>query len=205
MAQNLLKSNILHAVSNKPSKEAAILAVNTLLKYIGADTESEHLHETAKRVVESYEEIYGGYNMDASKIVNPEKVFSQGKFQDIILLKKISFNSVCAHHMLPITGFASVAYIPDTKIVGISKIARVVEIFARRLQIQENMTAEIGETIQSLLKPLGTAVKISAAHYCMVMRGVCQDNTLMDTYHFTGVFNEDKEHRNNFINSLHGI
>ena len=205
MAHNILKTNILNNVSNKPSKESAILAVNTLLKYIGVDTENEHLRETAKRVINSYDEIYKGYNTKISDIINAEKVFTKEQFNDVVLLKKIEFNSVCAHHMLPIVGEASVAYIPNKKISGISKIAKVVEMFARRLQIQENMTAEIGEAIWQALNPLGTAVKISASHYCMIMRGVQKKNTVMDTYHFTGCFKENAEHRNNFINSLRGI
>jgi GTP cyclohydrolase I len=186
---------------SKPSKESAIKAIETLLEYIGADINSEHFKDTAQRVINSYSEIYKGYSKDIHQILN-SKVYDQCAFQDVILLKNIEFNSVCAHHMLPIVGKASVSYIPNNKIVGISKIVKVVNMFAKRLQIQENMTAEIAENIQQHLNPLGTAVKVSATHYCMVMRGVQQKNTIMDTYHFTGIFNENKQYRQDFINCL---
>jgi GTP cyclohydrolase I len=185
----------------KPSKESAIKAINTLLEYIGADVTDEHLKDTAKRVISSYDEIYKGYSKDITQILN-SKFYDQSKFQDVVLLKNIDFNSVCAHHMLPIVGQVSVSYIPNGKIVGISKIVKVVNMFAKRLQIQEKMTAEIAENIQEHLTPLGAAVKVSATHYCMVMRGVQQKNAIMDTYHFTGVFNENKQYRQDFINCL---
>jgi GTP cyclohydrolase I len=188
---------------SKPSKDVAINAVKILLEYIGVDANNEHFKDTASRVINSYDELYGGYNQDVNNTLS-SKSYDHNTYQDVILLKNIEFNSMCAHHMLPIIGKASVCYVPRDKVVGISKIVKVVEVFSKRLQIQENMTTEIAENIQENLKPFGAAVKISAMHCCMTMRGVRQTSTLMDTYHFTGVFIEDKQRRENFINILAG-
>ena len=185
----------------KPSKEQAIAAVNTLLDYIGVDRSSQHIANTAQRVIASYQELYAGYDTRLDQIIS-DKFYDLPNSHNIVLLKKIEFNSICAHHMLPIVGHASIAYIPQNKIVGISKIAKVVNMFARRLQIQEHMSAEIAHALDSTLKPLGVAVKISAAHHCMVVRGVEQRHSLMDTYFFTGVFKDDKNYRAEFISSL---
>ena len=188
---------------SKHSKEAAINAVKTLLQYIGVDVNNEHFIDTASRVVNSYDELYSGYDQDAASILS-SKSYDHSAYQEVILLKNIEFSSMCAHHMLPIIGKASVCYVPRDKVVGISKIVKVVDVSAKRLQIQENMTTEIAQNIQENLNPFGVAVKISAMHCCMTMRGVRQSNTLMDTYHFTGVFNQEEPRRQNFINILAG-
>jgi GTP cyclohydrolase I len=188
---------------SKPSESSAVDAVKTLLQYIGVDVNNEHFVDTASRVISSYKELYGGYDQDVSGILS-SKSYDHNSYQDVILLKNIEFSSMCAHHMLPIIGKASVCYAPRDKVVGISKIVKVVDVFSRRLQIQENMTTEIAQNIQSHLNPFGVAVKISATHCCMTMRGVRQNNTLMDTYHFTGIFDQDPQRRQNFINILAG-
>ncbi|MDX1924297.1 MAG: GTP cyclohydrolase I, partial [Rickettsiaceae bacterium] len=127
--------------------------------------------------------------------------FEKANFHDFVILKNIKFKSVCEHHMLPIIGYVDIAYIPSDSIVGISKLARVVEAFSRRLQIQERMTAEIAEAIQDQLQPLGVAVKVSGLHHCMVMRGVNQESA-METMHFTGVFLSDPKHRQEFFSLI---
>ena len=184
-----------------PTKQEAMDAIDLLLRYIGTDTHNEHFRDTAKRVISSYSQIYGGYNIDIADIFDL-KSYNSADFQDVILMKNIKFHSTCAHHMLPISGTASISYIPNTKIIGISKLVRVVDMFAKRLQVQETLTAQIANAIQENLEPLGVAVKISASHYCMVMRGVNQQSALLDTYHFTGIFNQDRQYRNDFINSI---
>ena len=184
------------------SKEQAINAIKTLLSYIGLNQEDEHLNGTAKRVINSFDELYGGYKKTAHDVIGEKFYTPPAGSQDTILLKNIDFSSTCAHHMLPIIGNASIAYIPNEKIVGISKIVKIIQVFARRLQIQENMTAEIAHALQENLQPQGVAIKISATHHCMVSRGVQQRQTLMDTYFFTGIFKEDRQLKNEFINSL---
>jgi GTP cyclohydrolase I len=189
---------------SKPTKQEALNAVALLLEYIGVDTNSEHFCNTPTRVVNSYDEIYGGYKSSLAEIFDA-KTYSNAEFKDMILMKNISFHSVCAHHMLPISGHVSIAYIPGNKIIGISKLARLVNVFAKRLQIQEAMTVQIASSLQESIDPLGVAIKINASHYCMMMRGVEQNNNLsLDTYHFTGIFKEDKERRNDFLNNLKG-
>ena len=128
------------------------------------------------------------------------KFYDKSNFQDFILLKDIKFSSFCEHHMLPFIGTVDIAYIPDNGIIGISKLARVVHVFARRLQIQEKMTVQIAESIQDNLKPLGVAVKISALHSCMSMRGVMLDSNIMSTMHYTGIFIEQQKYRHEFLN-----
>lgn len=183
---------------NKPTKEQAMEAVKTLLQYIGENPEREGLASTPKRVIKSYEELFAGYTKNPEEILST-RFLETANFQDLVLLRSISFNSMCEHHMLPITGKVDIAYVPDNSVVGISKLARIVDVFARRLQIQEKMTAEIAETIQSQLKPLGVAVKISALHHCMSMRGVNKENSIMETMHYTGVFTKNENYRMDFL------
>lgn len=195
-----MKTNISKLIKPLQSKDDALRAVSTLLEYIGVDTENEHFKDTPRRVVNSFEEIYGGYKLLASEVLK-SKVYKKNIYNQPILLKDIEFTSTCAHHMLPIVGTISVSYIPGESIVGISKIARVIDIFAKRLQIQENMTIEIAEHITSGLKTKGVAVKISAEHYCMISRGVKRKGSILDTYHFTGLFADDPSIQANFINA----
>lgn len=183
----------------KPSEEEAEEAVRTLLKFIGEDPTREGLLKTPSRVVNSYKEIFSGYKGDVQKILSTT-FRDTCNFQDFISLEGIKFTSFCEHHMLPFNGMVHIAYIPDNCIVGISKLARIVNIFAKRLQIQEKMTVQIAESLQENLKPLGVAVKISALHSCMSIRGVMQDNSIMNTMHYTGIFAEQQKYRHEFLN-----
>jgi GTP cyclohydrolase I len=183
----------------RPSKEEAKEAVRTLLKFIGEDPSREGLLKTPKRVVESYEEMFGGYNQDIAEILET-KFYDTCNFQDFVLLKNIHFKSFCEHHLLPIVGKVDIAYVPNGAIVGISKLARIVDVFAKRLQIQEKMTVQIAESLQEHLNPLGVAVKISASHSCMTLRGVLKENSVMDTMHYTGVFADQPKYRQEFLN-----
>lgn len=182
----------------KPSKQDAENAVRTILRYLGENPEREGLKRTPERVVRSYDELFGGYNEDISQILS-SKFFDAERFQDFVLLKNIKFHSICEHHLLPITGTVDIAYIPQNCIIGISKLARVVSIFARRLQVQEKMTVQIAETLQEYLSPLGVAAKVSASHYCMNMRGVMQDDSIMETMHYTGVFVDNNRYKQEFL------
>lgn len=184
--------------SQKPTKEEAMAAVRTLLKWAGDNPDREGLLDTPKRVVEAYEEFFAGYGLD------PEAELSRtfedvGGYDDIVMLRDIDVESHCEHHMVPILGKAHVAYMPNTNVVGISKIARVVEIFCKRLQTQETMTIQIAEAITKALKPLGVAILIDAKHQCMTTRGVHHPNVSTITTQFTGVFKENPELKDRFL------
>jgi len=184
--------------SQKPTKEEAMAAVRTLLKWAGDNPDREGLLDTPKRVVEAYEEFFAGYELD------PEAELSRtfedvGGYDDIVMLRDIDVESHCEHHMVPILGKAHVAYMPNTNVVGISKIARVVEIFCKRLQTQETMTIQIAEAITKALKPLGVAILIDAKHQCMTTRGVHHPNVSTITTQFTGVFKENAELKDRFL------
>ncbi|WP_341790268.1 GTP cyclohydrolase I FolE [Rickettsia endosymbiont of Polydrusus tereticollis] len=183
----------------KPSKEEAKEAVRTLLKFIGEDPNREGLLKTPERVINSYTEMFSGYKKDIAEILST-KFYDTCNFQDFILLRDIHFNSFCEHHILPMSGTVDIAYIPDNCIIGISKLARIINVFAGRLQIQEKMTVQIAESLQEHLKPLGVAVKISALHSCMSLRGVMQNNSIMNTMHYTGIFAEQQKYRHEFLN-----
>ena len=186
-------------IFQKPSKEEAKEAVRTLLKFIGEDPNREGLLKTPDRVINSYGELFSGYDKNIAEILDT-KFSDTGNFQDFISLEGIKFTSFCEHHMLPFSGTVHIAYVPDNCIVGISKLARIVNAFAKRLQIQEKMTVQIAESVQENLKPLGVAVKISALHSCMSMRGVMQENSTMNTMHYTGIFAEQQKYRHEFLN-----
>lgn len=184
--------------SQKPTKEEAMAAVRTLLKWAGDNPDREGLLDTPKRVVEAYEEFFAGYHLD------PEAELSRtfedvGGYDDIVMLRDIDVESHCEHHMVPILGKAHVAYMPNTNVVGISKIARVVEIFCKRLQTQETMTIQIAEAITKALKPLGVAILIDAKHQCMTTRGVHHPNVSTITTQFTGIFKENPELKDRFL------
>lgn len=183
------------------SAEDAIKAIKTILDYVGDDSSREGLINTPKRVIKSYSELFAGYKVNVADIFNA-KFTETATFDDYVILRDISFKSFCEHHMLPMVGKVSIAYLPNDCVIGISKLARVVKAFSQRLQIQEKMTAEIAEAIQLHLNPKGVAVKVSAIHYCMVMRGVEQESSFMDTLHFTGVFKEDYKYRSEFLNLI---
>ena len=171
----------------RPSQEEAEAAVRTLLAWAGADPGREGLIDTPRRVVNAYREFFKGYEQDPEEALS--RTFSDvGGYDDIVMLRDIEFNSHCEHHIVPFIGRAHVAYLPTHAVVGISKLARVVEIYARRLQTQETMTAQIAKSIDRSLDPRGVAVLIEAVHQCMSMRGVNKRNVATITTQFTGEF-----------------
>ncbi|MDG1437207.1 MAG: GTP cyclohydrolase I FolE [Rickettsiaceae bacterium] len=185
----------------KTTKEEAEKAVRTLLNYIGEDPSREGLLETPSRVIKSYTELFSGYDTSLDDVLN-KRFGDVNKYNDMILLKSISFTSVCEHHMLPFSGTVDIAYIPNGSVVGLSKLARLVEAYARRLQIQERMTSDIAETLQEHLNPIGVAVKVSATHSCMAIRGATKPGSVMETTHFTGVYNTDHQKRQEFLSTI---
>ena len=183
---------------NKPSMEDALQAVKTLLLWIGENPDREGLLKTPQRVINSYEEMFSGYQEDPAALLSCK--FSEvGDYQEPVLVKNIALESFCEHHMLPFLGKAHVAYQPQGGVVGISKLARLVDIFARRLQSQETLTAQIADSIEYYLKPKGVAVLISADHQCMSIRGVHKPEAHTVTTKFMGSFSEDAELRGNFL------
>ena len=182
----------------RPTQEEAEDAVRTLLAWAGDDPSREGLIDTPKRVAKAYKEFFAGYEMDPVKVLSRTFEDVQG-YDDIVMLKDIDVESHCEHHMVPILGTAHVAYMPTHSVVGISKIARVVEIFGKRLQTQETMTAQIADCINDVLQPAGVAVLIDAKHQCMTTRGVHHKNVATITTQFTGVFKTDPEMRDRFL------
>ena len=185
----------------KPTRQEAENAVKVLIEWAGDDPSREGLIETPKRVVKAFEEYFAGYNKNPQNILE-KTFFETGNYQEFVLLKNIEFRSHCEHHLAPIIGYASVAYIPDGKVVGISKLARIVDVYAKRLQTQETMTSQIANSIQNNLNPKGVAVFISAEHHCMSGRGVKKAHVDMNTTFFTGDFRENQNLQNRFLNSL---
>ena len=185
----------------KPTRQEAEEAVKTLISWAGDDPSREGLLETPKRVVESYKEFYAGYGQDPDEILS--KVFEEVEgYDEIIIVKDILLESHCEHHMVPILGKAHVAYIPNKRIVGISKLARLVDLYAKRLQTQEAMTAQIADTIERVLKPKGVAIVIDAAHQCMSSRGVHKTETSTVTSRMLGAFRENPKSRMEFMNLI---
>jgi GTP cyclohydrolase IA len=182
----------------RPSREEAMAAVRTLLKWAGDNPDREGLIDTPKRVVDSYLEFYAGYEMDPAAELSRTFEDVQG-YDDIVMLRDMDLESHCEHHMVPILGRAHIAYMPTNKVVGISKLARVVEIFGKRLQTQETMTAQIADCINDALQPAGVAVLLDAKHQCMTTRGVHHPNVATITTQFTGVFKTDKELKDRFL------
>lgn len=174
--------------------------IKQLLSEIGEDPEREGLVRTPKRVTEAYEFLCSGYTMDIEKVLN-DAVFNE-KYDEMVLVKNIDFYSMCEHHLLPFYGKVHVAYIPNGKIVGLSKIPRIVEVFARRLQVQERMTQQIADTLEKYLEPVGVAVVSEAYHMCMMMRGVEKQNSSATTSAMHGVFKDDEKTRNEFLNLI---
>ena len=187
--------------TSKPTRKEAEDAVRTLISWAGDDPTREGLIETPKRVVKSYEEFYDGYGQDPAEILS--KVFEEIEgYDEIVLVKDILLESHCEHHMVPILGKAHVAYLPDKRVVGLSKLARVVDLYAKRLQTQETMTAQIADTINDVLKPKGVAVVIDAAHQCMSSRGVSKKGTSTVTSRMLGVFRDNQKSRMEFMNLI---
>jgi len=173
--------------------------VRRLLEYIGEDPKREGLIETPQRVIRSYETLFGGYKQKPEDVM---KVFEDGACDEMVLLKDIEFFSHCEHHMLPFFGEAHIAYIPDGKVIGISKLARILEIYARRLQIQERIGQQVTDCLMQFLKPKGAACVLSAQHLCMLCRGVQKQNSVMMTSSLTGVFLEHAQTRSEFLSMI---
>ncbi len=174
----------------RPERSEAEAAVRTLIRWAGDDPQREGLRDTPARVVRAYEEFFAGYSQDPAALLQPD--FEQvGGYRDMVVLRDIRLESHCEHHIVPIIGTAHVAYLPDQRVVGISKLVRVVEAYAKRLQTQETLSAQIGETLQDTLQARGVAVLIDAAHQCMTTRGVRQPGVSTITAHFTGAFEQD--------------
>lgn len=176
-------------------------AVRQILRHIGEDPGREGLARTPTRVVQAYEFLTQGYNQDPKEAINGA-LFTEEDYQEMILCKDLDFYSLCEHHLLPFNGKAHIAYLPNRHIVGLSKIARMVEIFARRLQVQERMTTQIAHTIMEEIKPLGVAVVLEAEHLCMRMRGVEKQNSYVTTSAMLGRFRTHQETRQEFMNLL---
>jgi len=180
--------------------EAIAPLVHDLLLNLGEDPGREGLQRTPERVARMYQEILSGYQTDLTSLVN-EAIF-ETEYQDMVLVRDIKFYSLCEHHMLPFYGLAHVAYIPDGKIIGLSKIPRLVEMFARRLQVQERLTQQIADTLQDILHPKGIAVMVEGAHMCAMMRGVKKSDTRMVTTSMLGAFRTDDRLRQDFFAQL---
>lgn len=186
---------------SRPTRAEAEAAVATLIRWAGDDPGREGLGDTPARVVRSYEEFYAGYHKDPEEILRTTFEETEG-YDEMVVLKDITFESHCEHHMVPIIGKAFVAYLPDKRVVGISKLARVVEAYAKRLQIQEKMTAQIANAINDVLKPKGVAVVVEAEHQCMTTRGVEKPGVSMVTSTMLGAFRDDPSTRKEFLSFI---
>lgn len=185
------------ALARRPSRTEAEAAIRTLIAYAGDDPAREGLAGTPERVARSFDEFYAGYFEDPVAILQRTFAEIEG-YDEMVLLKDIPFVSHCEHHLAPIVGRAHVGYLPRARVVGISKLARVVEVFARRMQIQEKMTAQIASTIQHVLEPLGVGVVIEAVHHCMTTRGVNKVGVTMTTSTLLGAFRDNSDTRREF-------
>ena len=193
---NTLKKNIIS--KNYPSEEEAKEAVKTLIAWAGDNPDREGLIETPKRVINAYREFFEGYTTEPDKILS--KTFEEvAGYDEMVVIRDIRLESHCEHHIVPILGIAHVAYMPNKRVVGISKLARLVDVYAKRLQIQETLTSQIAETIQRVLDPLGVAVIIDASHQCMTTRGVHKPESSTITKRMLGVFKDDAELRSEFM------
>ena len=186
---------------SKPTREEAEKAVHTLLRWAGDDPSREGLADTPARVTRAFEDWFSGYGQDPEEYLKRTFEEIEG-YDDMVVLKDIRFESHCEHHMAPIIGRAHVGYLPTKRVVGISKLARVVEAYARRLQVQEKMNAQIANTIQKVLQPKGVAVVIEAAHQCMTTRGVHKPGVTMVTSRMLGVFRDHAETRQEFLSAI---
>ena len=189
--------------SARPSRAEAEEAVRTLLRWAGDDPSREGLIDTPARVVRSYEEFFAGYELDPVAML--ERTFEEADgYDEIVLLRDIRLESHCEHHMVPIVGVAHIGYLPHRRVIGISKLARVVEAYAKRLQIQEKLTAQIANTLNEVLQPRGVAVVIEAGHQCMTTRGVHKVGVSMVTSRMLGAFRDDPTTRREFLSMLRG-
>jgi len=183
---------------DRPSAEEAKAAVRTLLRWAGDDPDREGLQETPERVVRAYREWFSGYWIDPTDFLS--KTFAEVEgYDEMVVLRNVRFESHCEHHLAPIIGEAHIAYLPDRRVVGISKLARLVDVFAKRLQIQEKMTAQIANALNEVLQPKGVAVVIEAMHECMTTRGVHKSGVVMVTSQMVGAFRNDPSTRREFL------
>jgi len=181
-------------ITDKEAEEAIV----KIFKWIGEDPSREGLLETPKRVVKAFKEYFKGYNEDPRKLL--QKTFGDvNGYDDMVIQKNISVHSHCEHHMAPIIGQAHVAYIPNKRVVGLSKLARVVEVFSKRLQTQERLTMQIANTLMEVLEPKGVAVSIDATHQCMTMRGIKKEQATTVTNYYLGTFKEDLSYQNRYL------
>ena len=184
--------------ANKVSDKDAEEAFKTILTWMGEDPSREGLLETPKRVIKAFKEYFGGYTQDAEQILS--KTFGDVEgYDDMVVEKNISVSSHCEHHMAPIVGIAHVAYIPNERVVGLSKLARVVEVFSKRLQTQERLTMQVAKALMESLDAKGVAVTLDAAHQCMTMRGIKKENATTVTNYFLGQFKEDLSIQNRYL------
>jgi GTP cyclohydrolase I len=191
------------APESEVTREQAEAAVRTLLRWAGDDPAREGLLDTPKRVANAYRDWFSGYAIDPAEYLR--RTFEEvAGYDDLVIVRDIQFHSHCEHHMVPIIGKAHVGYLPDGKVVGLSKIARVVDIFAHRLQTQEALTAQIASVIQEVLNPRGVAVMIEAEHMCMAMRGIRKQGSTTLTSTFTGVFKDNPEEQVRFVTMVRG-
>jgi GTP cyclohydrolase IA len=185
----------------RPSRSEAEQAVRILLAYIGDDPDREGLRDTPKRVISAYEELYSGYREDAVEVL--DRTFAEmGTYDDLVLVRNIPFHSHCEHHMMPFYGRAHVAYLPVERVVGLSKLARLIDVYARRLQTQEHLTAQIAAAIDEILKPRGVAVLIEAEHTCMSVRGVAKHGAMTFTSRYTGMFRDNPAEQSRFLSMV---
>lgn len=176
-------------IKNKITEQTAHKALETILTYIGENPQREGLKETPKRVIKSWQKLYGGYAQKPESVL---KTFTEGSCDEMVILKDIEFYSMCEHHMMPFFGTISIGYLPDKKVIGISKLARLVEIYSRRLQIQEKLVAQIADSLMQHLKPLGVMVVCKAKHMCISSRGIEKHKAEMITSALRGVFNKNE-------------
>jgi GTP cyclohydrolase I len=190
--------------ATRPSRDEAEAAVETLLRWMGESPAREGLVDTPARVVRAWEEFCSGYDDDPAALLSSTFEEVEG-YDDMVMLRSIRMESHCEHHLVPILGTAHIAYLPDRRVVGISKLARVLDSFSRRLQTQETLTAQVADCIQTALQPRGVAVLIDAQHQCMTTRGVHKPDVSMITTRFTGIFQDDRDLRDRFLNEArHG-
>ena len=190
--------NVLPPGVPRPSRSEAEAAVRTLIAYIGDNPAREGLLDTPKRVVSAFEELYGGYRESAADVL--DRTFAEmGSYDDLVLVRNIPFHSHCEHHMMPFWGRAHIAYLPVERVVGLSKLARLIDVYALRLQTQEHLTSQVVNAIEAVLKPRGIAVMLEAEHTCMSMRGVEKHGSSTVTTQFTGLFRDDASRQAKFL------
>jgi GTP cyclohydrolase I len=195
------KLSLIKVANSRPSRNEAEDAVRTLLRWAGDDPSREGLLDTPARVVRSYEEFFSGYDLDPEELLKRTFEETDG-YDEMVLLKDIRFESHCEHHMAPIIGKVHIAYLPKTRVIGISKLARLVELYAKRLTIQEKMTSQIANALNNILQPEGVAVVIEAAHQCMTTRGVHKPGVSMVTSRMLGAFRENPSTRREFLSMV---